>query len=286
MQVKQRGSGWSIKAVFSLYQLLGYKFTYYLMYPVSFFYFIFASNVKKSLKDYYFKVDIPFDNWIYFTHLRIFSICMVDRFISKCDPDSYTFIYNQKEKVQKILDKKSILLFSHFGGWAASSNNPITANKVNIVMQEVILDSIKDIENSIEKKVSNTHIIEQSAGQLSVSIEIANAISNNEVIAIMTDRPTDEKYKYKVKFFNKDAYFNINPFKIAYRTKTPMLACFTILTGLQEYTVKTITINLDFTINEKEATHLAINEYTKEFENILLEYPNQWFNFYNFWENK
>ncbi|MBU3014484.1 lipid A biosynthesis acyltransferase [Poseidonibacter lekithochrous] len=284
MKVKQRGSGWSIKLVFNLYKLFGYKFTYYLMYPVSFFYFLFASNVKKALKDYYSKLNKPFNNWIYFNHLRVFSICMVDRFISKHDPSSYNFIYHEKEKVENLLDTKTILLFSHFGGWAASSNNPITKNKVNIVMQEVILDSIKDIENSIEKSVSNTHIIDQSEGQLSVSIEIANAISNNEVIAIMTDRPTSKKYKYKINFFNKDAYFNINPFKIAYRTKTPMLACFTILTGLQEYTVKTITINLDFTLNQNEALDKAINEYTKEFESILIKYPNQWFNFYNFWE--
>ena len=284
MKVKQRGSGWSIKLVFNLYKLFGYKFTYYLMYPVSFFYFLFASNVKKALKDYYSKLNKPFNNWIYFNHLRVFSICMVDRFISKHDPSSYNFIYHEKEKVENLLDTKTILLFSHFGGWAASSNNPITKNKVNIVMQEVILDSIKDIENSIEKSVSNTHIIDQSEGQLSVSIEIANAISNNEVIAIMTDRPTNKKYKYKINFFNKDAYFNINPFKIAYRTKTPMLACFTILTGLQEYTVKTITINLDFTLNQNEALDKAINEYTKEFESILIKYPNQWFNFYNFWE--
>lgn len=284
MKVKQRGSGWSIKLVFNLYKLFGYKFTYYLMYPVSFFYFIFASNVKKSLKDYYSKLNMPFNNWVYFNHLRIFAICMVDRFISKYDPSSYNFIYDDKEKIEKLLDAKNILLFSHFGGWAASSNNPITQNKVNIVMHEVTLDSIKNIENSIEKSISNTHVIDQAQGQIFVSIEIANAISNNEVIAIMTDRPTNEKYKYKINFFNIDAYFNINPFKIAYRTKTPMLACFTILTGLQEYTVKTIPINLDFSINEKEALNKALKEYTNEFENILKKYPNQWFNFYNFWE--
>ena len=284
MSAKQRGSGWSIKLVFNLYKIFGYNFIYYLMYPVSFFYFLFAQNVRTSLKDYYKHLNLEFNNWVYFTHLRVFAICMVDRFISKYDPDSYNFIYKEKEKVQKILSKKTIVLFSHFGGWAASSNNPITDNTVNIVMQEIILDSIKDIENSIERKISNTKIIDQSMGQIPVSIEIANAISNNEVIAIMSDRPTDEKYKYKTKFFDKDAYFNLNPFKIAFRTKTPMLAYFVINTGIQEYTVKTINIDLDFNLNEKEAIAKAMQQYVKLFEDILKEYPNQWFNFYNFWE--
>ncbi|XQC05512.1 hypothetical protein ACOAJ8_11270 [Arcobacter cryaerophilus gv. pseudocryaerophilus] len=60
MATIQRGSGWSIKLVFTLYKFFGYKFTYYLMYPVTFFYFIFASNVYKSLKIYYEKLNIPF----------------------------------------------------------------------------------------------------------------------------------------------------------------------------------------------------------------------------------
>lgn len=285
MTVKQRGSGWSIKLAFNLYKLFGYKFVYYLMYPVSFFYFLFASNVKESLKEYYKILDLEFNNLLYFEHLRMFAICLVDRFISKYDSNSYTFIYNKDDPILKLLDEKSILLFSHFGGWASSSSKPATKNRINIVMQEVILDAIKDIENTIDQKSSNINIIDQSMGQIPVSIEIANAISNNEVIAIMADRPTSDKYKYKSKFFGKDAFFNKNPFKISYKTKTPILCCFVINVGLQKYKVEVIKLNLDFKLKEKEAIDMAINEYVKLFENILLKYPNQWFNFYNFWEN-
>ena len=286
MTVKQRGSGWSIKLVFNLYKLFGYKFVYFLMYPVSFFYFLLASNVKYSLKKYYKTLGLEFNNWIYFEHLRMFAICLVDRFISKYDSNSYNFIYEEKETILEIMNSKTILLFSHFGGWASSSSNPVTKNRINIVMHEVILDIIKEIENSIEKKLSNIHVIDQSMGQIPVSIEIANAISNNEIIAIMADRPTSDKYKYKAKFFGKDAYFNKNPFKISYKTRTPILCCFVVNTGLQKYKVETIKLNLDFNLKEKEAIEIAIKEYVKLFEDILLKYPNQWFNFYNFWESK
>ena len=76
MATIQRGSGWSIKLVFTLYKFFGYKFTYYLMYPVTFFYFIFASNVYKSLKIYYEKLNIPFTKKIYYNHLFMFAMCM------------------------------------------------------------------------------------------------------------------------------------------------------------------------------------------------------------------
>ncbi|MEZ4692591.1 MAG: hypothetical protein R2837_00890 [Aliarcobacter sp.] len=75
-------------------------------------------------------------------------------------------------------------------------------------MKENILYSIKNIEN-IDKTTSNIKIIDQSLGQLAVSIAIANAISNKEVVAIMADRPTSEKYKYKkLSFLEKIANFN------------------------------------------------------------------------------
>lgn len=284
MNVKQRGSGWSIKLAFNLYRLLGYRFVYYIMYPVSFFYFIFASNVKIALRDYYKNLGLKFNNWIYFEHLRMFAICLVDRFISKDDPSAYQFIYDEEDDLRKIMDTKTILLFSHFGGWASSSSNPVTPNRINVVMQEVILDSIKDIEDSIEKKTSNVKIIDQSMGQIAVSVEIANAISNNEVIAIMADRPTSDKYKYKCDFFGKTACFNKNPFKIAYKTKTPILCCFVVNVGLQKYKVETIKLDLDFNLEEERAIDMAIKQYVKLFEDILRKHPNQWFNFYNFWE--
>lgn len=286
MQTKQRGSAWSIKLVFNLYKIFGYKFIYYLMYPVSFFYFIFATNIKKSLEIYYLKLDIPFTNLVYFKHLRMFAICMVDRFISKYDVDSFTFENNDLYSLIEILNQKSILLFSHFGGWASTPNKPVTKNKVNIVMQEILLAGIKDIEDSIEKKVTTTKTIDLSMGPIAVSIEIANALSNNEVIAMMADRPTSKKYTYQTEFLNDLGSFNKNPFQIAYRTKTPIIAAFAIYKGIQSYQVKAIKIELDYNLKEKEAVERAITTYANQFEIILKKYPNQWFNFYNFWEKQ
>ena len=45
-------------------------------------------------------------------------------------------------------------------------------------------------------------------------------------------------------------------------------------------------LDLDFNLNEDEAIDMAVKQYVKLLEDILLEYPNQWFNFYNFWEEQ
>lgn len=282
---KQRGSGWSIKLVFNLYKIFGYKFIYFLMYPVSFFYFIFAKNVKESLKIYYKHLEIPFNNSLYYNHLRIFAVCMVDRFISKVSPQSYEFIYKDKEELTNILNDGTILLFSHYGGWATASNSPLEVkNKINIVMQEVLLDAIKSIENSLDTQNNDVEVIDLNEGGIVSSIKIANALINNEIVAIMGDRVNNQKHYKKMQFFDGFAEFNKNPFQIAYKLNKPILVFFAINVGLQKYKIEYLKINLDTDKKKGEAIEIAMKEYIEFFEVILKNNPQQWFNFYNFWE--
>jgi len=257
------------------------------MYPVTFFYFLFAPKVKKSLSDYYINIEKPFSNKIYFEHLRIFAVCMVDRFITKLTNEEYNFNYESKEKMSDLLKDGCIVLHSHYGGWAASANNDTKDinNKVNIVMQEALLDSIKDIEDSKELE-DNLNTIDLNRGGIAVSIEIANALMNNEIVAIMGDRASNVKGEVEMEFFGKEASFNKNPFQIAYKTNKPILVYFVVFKSMKTYSVEYTKIELDKTLAEKVAVEQAMNIYINMYENTIRNHPNQWFNFYNFWEKK
>ena len=284
-QTQQRGSAWSIRLAMRLYKLFGYRVVYYAMYPTAFFYFLVASNVKEALRDYYENIGIPFNNRVYFEHLRVFAICLVDRFVSKLDPQSYRFEYDEIETPKRILSSGSILIYSHFGGWAASSSGVHVTNTINLVMQEAMIDGIKRIEDAMEIE-SQLNIIDVNRGAIHVSIEIANALMNDEVVAIMADRASNRKAEIEIPFFNKTAYFNKNPFQIAYKVDKPILAYFIILTGIQTYKVDYITIEMDRSKKEDEAIREALLIYIKKFEKVIQDYPNQWFNLYKFWEKR
>lgn len=282
---KQRGSGWSIQLALFLYKLFGYKFLYYLLYPITFFYFLVAKNAKEPLKIYYKNLGIEFNNKIYFEHLRTFAICLVDRFISKIHPEQYTFEYDNIEIPIKIMESGTVLVYSHFGGWAASSSAAHIENKINIVMQEVMLDGIKKLEKTIGLK-SQLNIIDLNQGSIAVSVQIANALMNEEVVTIMADRASNKKAEMEVVFLNKKATFNKNPFQIAYKTDKPVLAYFIILSGMQKYKVEYIKINIDKSKKEEIAVKDALTQYVKKFEEIVKLHPDQWFNLYDFWEEK
>jgi predicted LPLAT superfamily acyltransferase len=284
-QTKQRGSGWSIKLAMNLYKLLGYRVLYYAMYPTAFFYFLVASNVKEALRDYYKTIGITFNNKVYYEHLRVFAICLVDRFVTKVDPENYNFEYDDIETPKKILSSGSILIYSHFGGWAASSSGVHVSNKINMVMEEAMIEGIRKIEDTMEIE-SQLNIIDVNKGTIHVSIEIANALMNDEVVAIMADRASNEKAEMEMPFFNKLAPFNKNPFQVAYKVNKPILAYFIVLTGMQRYKVEYIHIKMDKNKKENEAVEEALLNYIEKFEEIIKAYPNQWFNLYKFWEKK
>ena len=284
-QRTQRGSGWSISLALNIYRVLGYKFLYYFMYPVTFFYFLVAKNAKVGLRAYYRHLNIEFTNKVYFNHLRLFAVCLVDRFISKIDSEQYHFSYDNRDVPVKILESGAILLYSHFGGWAASSNSAKMNNKINIVMKESMLEGIKKLEDKISTE-SNLNVIDLDKGTLGVSIEIANALLNDEVVAIMADRASNEKAEYIMPFLGEDAKFNKNPFQVAYKVDKPILVYFIIWVGIQHYKVEYIRIDMDKSKDEEKAIATALTIYVEKLEEIVRAYPNQWFNLYDFWEKK
>ncbi|MFK5976768.1 MAG: lysophospholipid acyltransferase family protein [Sulfurovum sp.] len=281
---KQRGSAWSIHLALNLYKFLGYNFLYYFMYPVTFFYFLMAKNAKEGLRVYYAHLGTPFTSKIYFEHLRIFAVCMVDRFIAKIEPQNYHFEYD-KTLPKEILNSGTVLIYSHFGGWSASANNTIIKNKINIVMQEAMLKGIQEIEKKMQIK-SNLNIIDLDQGTISVSVQIANALMNEEIVAMMADRPANAKAQLALEFLGEEAYFNKNPFQIAYKTSKPILVYFIVWQGRKHYKVEYILIEMDKTKNENDAIIEAMKRYVAQLEKMVKLYPQQWFNLYNFWEKK
>jgi len=89
-----------------------------------------------------------------------------------------------------------------------------------------------------------------------------------------------------VDFFGQEAKFNKNPFQIAYKMDKPIMVYFVIYKSIQTYKIEFITIDMDKTKTEEEAIDRAVKTYVDFYENILQKHPNQWLNFYHFWQKK
>jgi predicted LPLAT superfamily acyltransferase len=282
VHTKQRGSGWSIRLALWIYSHFGYMSFFILLYPITFIYYLKASNTRCALKLYYKKIGIKYMQWRYFEHLRKFAVVMTDRFITKCDTSAYKLIVDRDE-IAKELRNGGVILFSHFGGWSITPSLLRIDNlRVNIVMQEVIKEDIKVIEERLrEGQKTNIHILDLAhVSKLEASIKIAEALMEKEVVSMMGDRANNPKHTISVDFFGSLAEFNKTPFEIAQKAQVPLIAFFITYIKKQTYKLEYIKIKLSTNIEN------MVKEYAQTYEKVILAAPDQWFNLYDFWKDE
>ncbi|RXJ84818.1 lysophospholipid acyltransferase family protein [Arcobacter sp. CECT 8985] len=288
MQTKQRVGGFVVKTLYRFYKIFGYKSVYFSLYFVVLYYFLFATNVRTALKDYYKNIGIKFTNRKFFKHLFNYALTTSDRFISKANPEDYIFSNNNRDILYNEAKNGSIIISNHFGGWATATNYFDKDNvKINVVMNEAMIKNAKEFESIISKKNEKcVKIIDISKGMIATSITIGNALLNNESVAFMGDRALNKKYEIKTNFFGKEASFNKNPFLIAYKTKKPIILLFVVLKKSRTYELLYERIDLDYSKKQEESINMGIEKYARKLEEVLKQHPLLWFNFYKFWESK
>jgi predicted LPLAT superfamily acyltransferase len=153
-------------------------------------------------------------------------------------------------------------------------------------MQESLIAPIKCIEDNLETKNPHLNIINLSKGGVYVTMKIATALLNNEIVAMMADRATEAKNRECVTFFGKNAAFNKNPFSIAYKTEKPLMGIAFSYQKPQHYRIEFIEITMNKNNHAEEEIHKAMQTYADFFASHVRAYPNQWFNLYPFWKEE
>jgi len=278
MGVKQYGNALGHQIIISLYKIFGYKSVSFILNFVAFYYALFTPSVRKSLQSYYDKLHIELTFWAYYKHIRLFAHSILDRFISRISKDEIVFVRENRE-VFVSMQEGGVVLLSHIGGWATAAHS-LNADipPMHMVMREAQKDKIKRLER--DKKRTNesiVKIIDLNDGAIAANIQIANVLMNKEIVAMMADRVTDNTKTVDVMFLGEKVQINKNPFDIAFRFKKKLVATFVVNEKVKEYKI----IFREIKLENKSLEEIA-QEYMNILENIIKIYPNQWYNFYDF----
>jgi len=278
MGVKQYGSALGHKIIIALYKILGYKIVSFILNFVAFYYAIFTPSVKKSLESYYEKLGIKLTFWVYFKHIRSFSHSIFDRFVSRISPGEITFTRENREAFVS-MQEGGVALLSHVGGWATAAHS-LNAEipPMHMVMKEAQQEKVKRLEREKERaNEAAVKIIDLSDGAIAANIQIANVLMKKEIVAMMADRVADTSKTLEVEFFSSKVEINRNPFDIAWRFKKKLIVTFAVSEKQKEYKM----IFREIEIKNKSLEEIG-QEYMNILEEIIKMYPNQWYNFYDF----
>jgi predicted LPLAT superfamily acyltransferase len=212
----------------------------------------------------------------------------VDFLISK--KQNFTFSLTDENYLMDALKmgKGAIILSGHIGNWEIAGNYLYDVFKlnINIVMMDNEHKNIKKIFKNIVSK-RRFKIITLTENGIDFIIHIKKALQNNEIVCFHGDRTVGSS-GVRLPFLGKSASFPDGPFHIAAVTNSPIIPFFLVKEGFNHYCTKVFKpLVIQYGSKEKRNGEItaAMKSYVEILEKIVKNYPYQWFNFYNYWND-
>ena len=288
-QGRSKGTPLGYSIFVAVIKKLGVRAAYLLLSIVAFYYFLFSYKSSKIIFDFYhrkLKYNIPVSLYKLYRNYYLLGQTLIDKIaIMSGSGQNYTFNFDGEENLRTItgLQKGGLLLSAHIGNWEIAGYLLKRLNtRINIVMFDGEHQKIKQYLSTVTGK-SNAHII-VIKNDLSHIFEIAEALKKNELVCIHADRFIEGNKTIEGNFLNTPAKFPLGPFLLAAKFKVPVAFVFALKESTFHYHLFS-TGATDYSMYDKEAfIAQMLNGFTEEMENKVRAYPEQWFNYYDFWQ--
>jgi predicted LPLAT superfamily acyltransferase len=201
--------------------------------------------------------------------------------------NDFSFDFDGEENLRKIaeLQKGGILLSAHIGNWDVAGHLfKRLDTRINIVLYDGEHEQIKEyLEGVTGKRNVNIIVIKND---LSHIYAISDAFTKNELVCMHADRFLEGNKTLKSDFLGVPARFPMGPFLLASKFKVPVSFVFAVKESKLHYHFFASEIKDYSTISKDAVMQEMLNDYAAEMEKKVKQYPEQWFNYYNFWEQK
>lgn len=282
---KSKGSllGYRIFA-FSI-RKLGLRFSYFVLYFVAAYYFLFSWKSSRGIYDY-FRNTLKYNKFksivsIYKSYY-VFGQTLIDRIaISSGLKDKFTYEFDGVEKLKETFNdgKGAVLISAHIGNFEISEYffDDFDENmRINLVTTDRERAIIKEYLKSLSIKSRAQYILVED--DMSHIFNFHKALSKNEFICMTGDRYMEGNKLLEVDFLGKKAHFPAGPFLIGSKLKVPVLFVYVMKEKNFHYHLYARKAELDFK-NEK----VLLQSYVDSITSMIEKYPLQWFNYYDFW---
>ena len=197
---------------------------------------------------------------------------------------TYTFEFDGKHHIEKLLnDKKGGIFFTaHIGNFNVARyffKEIGSDTKVNLVVTDMEHADIKAYFEAISVKSSIDFIVLKE--DMSHAIPMSNAIKNKEVLIFASDRYLEGVPTVAQEFFDKEVQFPEGPFKLAIRYKLPVLFVHCMREPNRHYHLSARPVHQDV-----RTVPQLVSAYSENLESMVKKYPMQWFNFYDYWDDR
>ena len=285
---KSKGTSAGYRIFVFLISTTGKKGAYFLLRFVSFYYFLFSVKTSKHIVDFYRKkLHLNRISSIQKLYRNYFVLgqTLIDKVALMSGADTrYTFTFEGEEHLREMvkLKKGGLLLSGHLGNWEAAGHLLKRLNtRINVVMYDGEDEEIKKYVNKVTGNKSFNIIFVRE--DLSHIYEITEVLNNNEIVCIHADRFLPANKTVTVNFFNQPARFPEGPFLLALRLKVPVVYVYAFKETSSHYHFFSTELK-NFDRKNGDTVISVADNYASHLEMMTRKYPEQWFNYYDFWK--
>jgi predicted LPLAT superfamily acyltransferase len=285
---KSKGTAFGYQIFVWILKKFGVLPAYFLLRFVAFYFFITSTKANKQIVSLY-RRKLGY-SWLsavrmLYKNAYLLGQSIIDKVVVMSGiKNAFTYEFDGEENLREIasLKKGGILLSAHIGNWDIAGHLlKRLETRINIVMFDGEHEKIKEyLDNIIGEKAVNLILIKED---LSHIYEISEAFKNNELVCMHADRFVEGNKTITANFLGEKARFPIGPFVLAATFKVPVSFVFAVKESNLHYHLFASKIK-SYNQPQKSAVIAEIlDDYKNEMEAKVKKYPEQWFNYYNFW---
>jgi len=290
---KTRGGTFGYKFFILLIKYSHRKVVYGFLRLVALYYFFFARN--RSIV-YYFKHihgqrGLSLQRSILRNYVLLGEV-LIDKISFLVKPRSgFDFDFDGEEHLRAMVagGQGGLLIGAHMGNWEVAGNLLERLHtKVNVLML--------DAEHERIKALLAAHHVVRKFNVIPISSDFSHleaikaALGRNELVVMHGDRFVEGNGVVGLPFLGKEARFPVGPLYMASKFRVPVSFVFTMKEGPTKYhfyASRPRIFAYPARVKTRQAELAAmVRTYVDELERMVRKYPEQWFNYYPFWEEE
>lgn len=282
------GLPWMIRSLVFLMRVVDRRVIYCIMALVVPFYMLFGH--KGYMANYHFyRLRLGYGPLkaflnVYRTHY-MFGKVIVDRYAAYAGKKfNYNLVGNDNYLALSYGESGFIQVSSHIGNFEMAGYGLTSTEKR---MHGLYFGGESQVMVDFRRKILARHNIEMIAvdGTMSHLFEMNAVLDRGEIITMTGDRVFGSGKSVQVDFMGKSAQFPLGPFALAVQKNVPVLAIFVMKESACDYTVYINRVEADDSLKPRERMGDMVRRFAALLEDMVRKYPDQWFNFYDFWND-
>lgn len=217
-----------------------------------------------------------------FQNLYAFGQTLVDRLaVFLGNKRDWTVTSDGVTHLQTLAQTGGILLNAHIGNWEIGPAFVQSMHGLDLSMAMLVVsDPLHQVA-----RMHNLSVI-SLASQETAAFQLKNTLESGKLVLMHGDRFLEGMPTIEVDFMGHPAHFPSGPYRTAAILEKPVAFACVMKSGLQSYhfvCTKPRTYQWDATRPREAQVREWVAEYVRFLEEQVRRYPQQWFNFYDFW---